>query len=215
MTIRNMKAVSNPPRGCVSRAGLFAAGLLVIPWSAASAAPLEQEIAACAAIAESAPRLACYDSLAARGGAADRKRDLTPVTEALDKAFTLSSARLRSGPLRFRIPVKGVYSPANRAETFPMPEVENAASKIRRALSGFEGWRLAVVVHPAVVKFGRTSPYSGEELKEQVADALRRARIRPQHYAVETGSPVEGSLSNVDLRREANALVTIHIVGLE
>lgn len=189
---------------------------LALPWlpASAAAADLAAELARCLEEPDDARRLACYDALARRPPEAAPAEAVQRAGQALDTEFTFSSRAWRDGPLGFRIPVDGVYSEANRAAAFPMPEVASAAGKIRRALTEFETWHLRVSVHPSTAAFGRSTPYTGEELKTQAENALSRAPLDADRFTVEVGEPVERGLSTVDVRREGNAIVRIVIEGL-
>lgn len=183
-------------------------------WPAAANADIGQEIEHCALETEAAARLACYDALAARHGLAAGGEAAGQAAAALDREFTFSSGRLRSGPLRFEVPVKGAYSPANRSEPYPLPEVENVAGKIRRAMQDIEAWRLRIVVRPLGITVARATAYTGAELEAQAEKALARAGLEASQFDVTIGEPLTGPQASADMRREIQALVEIDIVGL-
>lgn len=188
---------------------------LLLMGARPATADLAEELSACRDITEDGLRLECFDGLAARTDEGTVSETADRASQALDREFTFSSRLLRDGPLGFRVPVEGLYSPANRAAAFPMPEVEDTAAKIGQALADFSGWHLAVSVRPAVVQFGRRTPYTGEELKRQAEDALSRSGLSADRYSVTTGEPAPTRLSGIDARRESSALVIIAIEGLK
>ena len=192
-------------------------------WAAASAlcllatgsatADLREDIERCASEAGAIARLDCYDTAARHNGLATDAAIAEQAAKALDREFTFSGARLRDGPLSFQVPVKGAYAAANRAESYPMPEVEDVAGRIRRALQDHSAWRLRAVVQPLGIEVSRAIAYSGAELKVQAEKALAHSGLEAGRYAVEIGVPL-GERLTADQRHEAQASVEITIVGL-
>lgn len=179
-------------------------------------ADLRSDVARCAQIADDEARLACFDAIElpaapAAGATLDkaRQRDLKA---ALDREFRFDP-NLRTGATSFRIAVSGDLLISR--STAAAREVERLVGRIARAFGDFANWGVAVTVHGGQVALSRGTPYTGEELRQQAEEGLKRSILSPDRYTIEIGTPAQPRLWDDGRIRDANEHIDVAITGVE
>ncbi len=193
------------------RSLLFVSVIAASPAFAVGAhADIRADVARCAAIAEDAARLQCYDTAAADMQAA-RDADANRASEALKREFRFDRGIL-TGPLSLRLKVSGNLVLSR--DTAAGREVEETARRITKALGDIEGWSLSVIVHGGRVSLSRGNPYSGAELLAQSRNGMARSGLPEDRYTVALGPDAEPELWDDGRVRNANEHIDIEIIGL-
>lgn len=191
--------------------GALLLGLAVGITAGPVEAGLRDDVARCAAIADAAARLACFDTLAAdtaAGGSAAAEE----AAAALKEEFRFQP-RLMTGPFGFHLAVSGKLRIARDTEA--ARAVERLVRRISNALSDSDGWGVSVTVHGASVALSRDTPYSGEELFAQAKEGLARSGLDPASYELKLGPDAEPVLWDDGRVRSANEHIIVRVTGFD
>ena len=169
-------------------------------------AGLRDDIAACRAIADEGPRLACFDGLAA--SASDSAALTSEAAAALKKEFRFDS-RLLTGPFTFRLAVSGNLK-ISRA-TAAARAVERIVRRVGTALADSNHWRIAVTVHGAQIALSRGNPYTGAELLTQAQTGMAGSGLAKDRYTVTQGADATPVLWDDGRMRSVNEHIIVEV----
>lgn len=198
------------PYHVLSTPFLAGLGLLTVLGAQPAHADIRADVTHCAAIADDAARLACYDT-AAVDMQSERNAAAADAEEALAKEFRFDRSML-TGPLFLKVEVSGNLR-VSRA-TFASSEVEETVRRVTKALGEISGWSLAITVHGGKVSLSRGSPYSGQELLIQAQSGAERAGLPEDRYTITLGADAEPELWDDGRVRSANEHIDIVVTGL-